>query len=63
MTRPLPAPTAISAGFWEAARRHVDAAKHALGERGPVWWTDGAEDWNRHMAKNSPYAAWFASLP
>ncbi len=46
----------------EAARRRVDAAKHALGERGTVWWTDGAPDYNRHMAKNSPYAEWFASL-
>lgn len=41
------------------ARRHVDAAKHALGERGPVWWTDGAPDYNRHMVENSPYAAWY----
>ena len=46
----------------EAARREVDAAKVALGERGPVWWTDGAPDWNRHMAVNTPYAEWFASL-
>jgi hypothetical protein len=47
----------------ELARRRVDAAKQALGERGAVWWTDGAKDWNRHMARNSPYAEWFASLP
>ena len=46
----------------EAARVRVDAAKHALGERGPVWWTDGAPDYNRHMARNTPYAAWFESL-
>lgn len=46
-----------------AARRAVDDAKRALGERGPVWWTDGALDYNRKMAKNSPYAGWFASLP
>lgn len=45
----------------EQARQQVDAAKHALGERGPVWWTDGAPDWNRHMARNTPYAAWFAA--
>ena len=45
-----------------AARTRVDAAKHALGERGPVWWTDGAPDYNRHMAANSPYAGWFADL-
>ena len=44
------------------ARRDVDAAKHALGERGPVWWDDGAPDYNRHMAKNTPYRDWFTGL-
>jgi hypothetical protein len=39
-------------------RASVDAAKRALGERGPVWWNDGAPDFNRHLAKNTPYAAW-----
>lgn len=47
----------------EEARQRVDAAKHSLGERGPAWWTDGAPDWNRHMAKSTPYADWFATLP
>jgi hypothetical protein len=42
-----------------AARADVDTAKHALGERGPVWWSDGAPDYNRHLAKNTPYAAWW----
>jgi len=46
----------------EAARARVDVAKRALGERGPVWWTDGAPDYNRHMAPNTPYASWFAVL-
>lgn len=46
----------------EAARARIDAAKRGLGERGPVWWTDGAPDYNRHMARNTPYAAWFAAL-
>ena len=45
----------------EAARGRVDAAKHALGERGAVWWSDGAPDYNRHLAKNTPYAEWFKS--
>ncbi len=45
-----------------AARAGVDAAKVALGERGPVWWRDGAPDLNRRMARNTPYADWFASL-
>lgn len=40
------------------ARNAVDQAKVALGERGQVWWTDGAPDLNRHAVKNSPYAAW-----
>ena len=43
------------------AHAGVDAAKRALGERGPVWWTDGTPDLNRHMAKNTPYAEWFAA--
>ena len=45
-----------------AARARVNAAKVALGERGAVWWTDGAPDYNRHMAATTPYAAWYASL-
>lgn len=40
------------------ARTAVNAAKIALGERGPVWWDDDAPDYNRHLAKNTPYAAW-----
>lgn len=44
-----------------AARAQVDAAKVALGERGPVWWTDGQPDLNRHLVKNTPYAAWHAA--
>jgi hypothetical protein len=31
------------------------------GQRGPVWWTDGAPDFNRKLARNTPYAAWYAS--
>jgi hypothetical protein len=42
-----------------AARARVDAAKVALGERGPVWWDDGARDYNRCLVKNTPYAAWY----
>ncbi len=43
------------------ARGRVQAAKEALGERGPVWWGDGAPDFNRYLAKNTPYADWFAA--
>ena len=46
----------------KVARAAVQAAKVALGERGPVWWDDGAPDFNRYMAKNTPYAAWHAGL-
>ena len=56
---------ALKAGDIEAersARAAVDEAKRSLGERGPVWWTDGAPDFNRHMVKNTPYADWYAAL-
>jgi hypothetical protein len=43
------------------ARAAVHAAKLALGERGPPWWRDGAPDYNRHLARNTPYAAWWAA--
>ncbi len=46
----------------DQAHAAVDAAKRALGERGPVWWNDGEPDLNRHMARNSPYKDWFAAL-
>lgn len=36
--------------------------KVALGERGPVWWNDGAPDFNRHLAANTLYAYWYAHL-
>ncbi|MES2784180.1 MAG: hypothetical protein V4684_01855 [Pseudomonadota bacterium] len=45
-----------------AAREQVDSVKRALGERGPVWWTDGAPDFNRKLAKNTPYREWFLQL-
>lgn len=44
------------------SRAAVHRAKVALGERGPVWWHDGTPDLNRHMARNTPYADWFAGL-
>lgn len=45
-----------------SARLAVDSAKRALGERGPVWWTDGAPDFNRKLVRNTPYADWYASV-
>ena len=41
------------------ARADVNAAKVALGERGDVWWDDGAPDENRKMVRNSSYADWW----
>jgi hypothetical protein len=32
-----------------------------LGERGAVWWKDGTPDLNRQLAKNTPYAPWYAA--
>ncbi|WP_313198229.1 hypothetical protein [Rhizobium sp.] len=46
----------------QVARRRVDDAKTKLGERGPVWWDDGAPDYNRHMVTNTPYADWFETV-
>ena len=45
-----------------AVHRDVDEVKRALSERGPMWWDDGSPDLNRRMAKNTPYADWYASL-
>lgn len=45
-----------------AARATVEKTKQALGERGSVWWIDGAPDLNRRLAKNTPYADWYANL-
>jgi len=44
------------------ARRMVALAQAGLGERGRVWWTDGAPDLNRTLVKNSPYAQWYAGV-
>ena len=45
-----------------AARDAVDAAKRDLGERGPVWWEDGAPDEGGKHPRNSAYAGWWAEL-
>jgi hypothetical protein len=44
------------------ARARVDAAKVALGERGPVWWDDGAPDYNRRRVRGTPYRDWYEAL-
>ena len=48
------------AGALAAARAAVDIAKRGPGERGPVWWADGAPDYNHRLARGTPYAAWYA---
>lgn len=45
------------------ARAAVETAKIRLGERGPVWWTDGAADEAGRAPEDSSYAAWWAALP
>jgi hypothetical protein len=44
------------------ARAEVDTVKVALGERGEPWWRDGTPDYNRRMARNTPYRDWFDTL-
>lgn len=44
------------------ARTRVHEVKVALGERGPVWWSDGEPDFNRYLAKNTVYRDWYAEL-
>lgn len=43
-------------------RSAVDEAKRALGERGPVWWSDGTPDLNRRLVANTAYAEWYAAF-
>lgn len=44
------------------AHAQVNRLKIALGERGPVWWTDGEPDYTRHKPATTPYAAWYEAL-
>lgn len=46
-----------------AARAAVQQAKEGLGERGPVWWDDGAPDYTRFLVWNTPYRDWYQALP
>lgn len=52
---------ADNADMLRSARALVDSAKQHLGERGPVWWTDGAPDYNRRLVNNTPYTEWYAA--
>ena len=62
VAQPLVSGDAAGRDAMAEARRAVDLAKRRLGERGPVWWDDGSPDLNRHLALNTPYAQWYASL-
>lgn len=47
------------------AKRQVDEAKKALGERGPVWWSQEAEEGevcDRRMVWNTGYKQWWEAL-
>jgi hypothetical protein len=46
----------------KVAHAAVDFVKRALGERGPVWWTDGAPDLSGQMARDTSYAEWFKGI-
>jgi hypothetical protein len=48
--------------LWRMTNPSLDEVVQALGERGPVWWDDGSPDLNRHMAKNTACADWYAKL-
>lgn len=37
-------------------------AKTLLGEAGPVWWDDGAQDYSNQSPDSTPYRQWWASL-
>lgn len=37
-------------------------AKIALGEAGPVWWTDDTTDYSGQHPSETPYAQWWQSL-
>ena len=50
---------ATTAAEKKAARQAVDAARHALGERGPAWWMDGDPDLSGSRVQDSPYADWY----
>lgn len=45
-----------------AAARRSGQSEEGIGRTGPVWWHDGAEDFNRHLVKNTPYADWFSKV-
>ena len=65
MAARLAVKAALKSGIAEElalARKAVDTSKIALGERGPVWWTDGAPDLNRQKVAGSPYAEWYAKF-
>ena len=53
---------ADNAAETRAARDRVQGAKERLGERGPVWWDDGAPDVTRHAPWNTDYADWWHAL-
>lgn len=44
------------------ARAAVQTAKERLGERGPVWWQDGAPDEGGKHPRNTSYANWWSGL-
>lgn len=46
----------------QSALADVEAAKVRLGEKGPVWWRDGARDEQGTPPRESSYRAWWERL-
>lgn len=44
------------------AKSRLQDTETALGQRGEVWWTDGAPDYHRKLIVNTPYLDWWAEL-
>ena len=40
----------------------LEVPERALGERGPVWWSDDEPDYTQCKIENTPYAEWYRSL-
>ena len=52
-------PSIVGYGSHRSRTRLRHAAKVPLGDRGPVWWHDGAQDFNRQLINNTPYQQWY----
>lgn len=49
----------INAGHQQSRK---DISQVSSDARGAVWWQDGVPDYNRYLARNTPYPDWFSAL-